>query len=149
MQDAIETPAFLEGAAFTSGVKALASALMAGVLIFGVQAVPVFIERKASWPALLFMMLALGCVGACFVAMLRSQTRIDAAFIHQTWISDKRVAIQDITQIKLIHVPGLTWLIAPRLIVKSRSPGSIVFHTADPRVLAAFARLSIGLPPLG
>lgn len=122
---------------------------MIGVAIFGVRAAPAFIERKTSWPALLFMLLALGCVIVCFVAMLRSRTRIDATHIHQTWISDKRVAIKDITQMKLIYVPGLTWLIAPRLVVKARLPGSIVFHTADPKVLAAFARLSMGLPPLG
>ncbi|MBW8830898.1 MAG: hypothetical protein JF606_16020 [Burkholderiales bacterium] len=148
MQDGNELPASFEGPAFTRGVKVLASVLMIGVAIFGVKAAPAFIERKTSWAAFLFMMLALGCVIVCFVAMLKSRTRINATHIHQTWISDKRVAIKDITQMKLIYVPGLTWLIAPRLIVKARSPGSIVFHTADPQVLAAFARLSMGMPPL-
>ena len=147
MQEAIEVPASAEGPAFTRGVKALATALMIGVVVYGAQAAPAFFARRASWPAFMFMMLALGFVIVCFVAMLRSRTRIDRTHIHQTWISDKRVALKDITQIKLIYVPGLTWLIAPRLIVKTRSPGSIVFHTADRRVLEAFARLSIGEPP--
>ena len=149
MPNAIETPAFFEGPAFTRGVKALACVLMVGVAVFGIQAAPAFIERRSSWPAFLFMMLALGFVVVCFVAMLRSHTRIDATSISQTWITHKRVALRDITQMKLIYVPGLTWLIAPRLIVKVRSPGSIVFHTADPKVLAAFAKLSMGEPPMG
>ena len=43
---------------------------------------------------------------------------------------------------------GLTWLIAPRLVVRTRSAGSVVFHAAERPVIAACARISLGLPPL-
>ena len=38
---------------------------------------------------------------------------------------------------------------APRLVVRTRSTGSVVFHAAERPVIAAFARISLGLPPLG
>jgi uncharacterized membrane protein len=146
VQAQVETQASLEGPAFTRGVKLLASVLMAGLVVYGAKAVPAFIEKRSTWGAMLFMLLAFVFIVVCFAAMLKSRTRIDATHIEQTWISNKRVAIADITQVKLIYVPGLAWLIAPRLIVKTRRPGSTVFHTADPQVLAAFATLAHGRP---
>lgn len=146
MQASVETPASFEGPAFTKGVKLLASVLMAGLVVYGIKALPAFFGKGISWDLTLLILLALTFIVVCFVAMLRSRTRIDATHIEQTWISNKRVAIADITQVKLIYVPGLAWLIAPRLIVKTRRPGSTVFHTADPQVLAAFAMLAHGRP---
>lgn len=144
-----ELPASFEGPAFTRGVKVLASVLMAALVVYGVQVAPAFIARRSTWPVMLLLLLAFCFIVVCFHEMLTSRTRIDATHIHQTWVSDKRVAVADITQVKLIYVPGLAWLIAPRMVVKTRRPGSTIFHTADPRVLAAFARLSLGQPPMG
>lgn len=121
---------------------------MAGLVVYGAQVLPLFIDKRSTWGAMLFILLALVFIAASFIAMVRSRTRIDATHIEQSWISRKRVAVADITQVKLIYIPGLVWLIAPRLIVKTRRPGSIVFHTADPMVLAAFARLSLGQAPM-
>ena len=139
----------LEGPAFTRGVKVLASLVMAGLLVYAAATLPALIEQRWSWPALLFLALVLLFVAVGYVSMLRSRTSVDAVCIRQSWMSDKRVALGDIRQIKLIYIPGLTWLIAPRLIVRTGMPGSLVFHTADPAVLAAFLRLSRGNPPLG
>ncbi|RQP24747.1 hypothetical protein DZC73_07600 [Albitalea terrae] len=129
-------------------MKLVASALMAGLVVYGAKALPAFIDKRSTWGVMLFILLAFAFIVVCFVAILRSRTRIDATHIEQSWITNKRVAIADITQVKLIYIPGLAWLIAPRLIVKTRRPGSTVFHTADPMVLAAFARLSLGQAPL-
>ena len=141
-------PVALEGPAFTFGVKVLATILVASVAALGWQAAPALLGGRASWPSLLFLGLVLAFVGAGYVSILRSRTRINATHIEQDWIVDKRVAIADITQVKFIYVPGLTWLVTPRLIVKARFPGSMVFHAADARVLKAFARLAIGESPL-
>lgn len=149
MNDVLPPRAPLEGPAFTTGVKVLGCALTTAVVASGALAAPQLVASRSSWAVLLFLALALACVVACFVAMLRSRTRIDDTHIVQTWMSDKRVAIADITQIKLIYIPGLSWLIAPRLIVKTRFPGSTVFHAADREVLAAFTRLALGERPAG
>jgi hypothetical protein len=139
----------IEGAAFTPLVKALASLLMAGLILYGIRAFDAFIADRQSWSLILFLALLAGLSGYCFWWMLISRTTVTATHLRQTWWSEKRVAITDITQTKLILVPGLTWLIAPRLVVRTRAAGSVVFHAAEPPLIAAFARLSLGLSPLG
>ena len=144
-----DTTRVLEGPAFTTGVKVLASLVMAGLVAYAAATLPALIEQRWSWTALLFIALALLFVVTSYVSMLRSRTSVSDIWIRQSWMSNKQVALGDIRQIKLIYVPGLSWLIAPRLIVRTGMPGSLVFHTADPEVLAAFLRLSRGQPPLG
>jgi hypothetical protein len=93
------------------------------------------------------MALALASVLLCYGWILRSRTSISAAGIRQTWVTDKQVALADITQVKLIYFRRLAWLIAPRLVIRTRMPGTTVFHAADPRVLDAFVRLARSAPP--
>ena len=138
----------VEGPAFTRLVKGLATALIAGLAYYAWLSKELMLSQRWSWTALLFMVGAAGFVAVIYFWMLRSRTRVTATGIEQTWVMPKRIAYTDITQIKLIHIPGLAWLISPRLVVRSRSPGSTVFHTADTAVLEAFKRLTLGQPPL-
>jgi hypothetical protein len=140
--------AALEGPAFPPLVKLLAGALMAALLIAGLRALEPLWAQRPGWPLLLVMAGLSGVVAVCFWWILVSRTTVTATHIRQTWWRDKEVAIAEITQTKLILVPGLTWLIAPRLVVRTRAPGSIVFHAAEPRLITAFARLSLGQPAL-
>jgi hypothetical protein len=83
-------------------------------------------------------------VAAGYWGILTSRTRIDGLSIRQTWIWPKQVALAELTQVKLIQVPGLSWLIAPRLVVRTGGLMLTTFHAADPSVLAAFRRLAYG-----
>ena len=139
----------VEGPAFTPLVKVLATALMLALAGYALQGLQTMLAQRWSLSALLFTALAAVFAVACYGWMLKSRTRVSATHIRQTWIPDKQVALADIRQIKLIYIPGLAWLIGPRLVVKTNMPGSMVFHTADAKVLAAFARLTLGQPPLG
>jgi hypothetical protein len=139
--------AVAEGPAFTVGLKVLATVLVGGVAVLGVGAAPALLTARMPAASLLFLGLVLAFVGVGYVSILRSRTRITRTHIEQTWIIDKRVAIADITRVKFILIPGLTWLVAPRLIVKAGFTGSVVFHAADPRVLTAFARMAVGEVP--
>jgi hypothetical protein len=138
----------LEGPAFTWLVKALASAIVASLVYYGWLSKDLMLNQQWSWTALIFMASAASFVAVIYFWMLCSRTRVTATGIEQSWVSPKKIAYTEITQIKLIHIPGLAWLISPRLVVKSRSPGSTVFHTADSSVLNAFKRLTLGQPPL-
>jgi hypothetical protein len=140
--------ATLDGPAFGIGVKLLASAVMCALAVYGLRSLDALRSVQWSWLGLTFMVVALGCMLLCYVWMLRSRTSISATHLRQTWFLDKQVALADITQIKLIYLPGLSWLVAPRLVVRARMPGSTVFHCADREVLRACARLALGLPPL-
>ncbi|MFT3955132.1 MAG: hypothetical protein QM722_12300 [Piscinibacter sp.] len=139
----------VEGAAFTPLVKGTAAVLMAGVLVYGLRSADTLLAQRPSLSLLLFLALLAALAAFCFWWMLISRTTVTATHVHQTWWSDKRVALADVTQTKLILIPGLTWLIAPRLVLRTRSTGSVVFHAAERPVIAAFARISLGLPPLG
>ena len=132
----------VEGPAFTGGVKRLAGVLVAAVLVAGARALHRLVAQRAAWPTLLFLGLATACVVAAYVAMLRSRTRVDTTHIRQTGLADREVALADIRQIKLVYLPGLAWLVAPRLVVKTGLPGSQVFHAGDAALLQAFIALS-------
>ena len=140
-------PEVIEGPAFTLAVKLLASVLVIALALYGIGALSSLRTAQWSWPALLLMAVALLSVLLCYLWMLRSRTSISPTHIRQTWITDKQIALADITQIKLIYFRRLAWLIAPRLVVRSRLPGSIVFHAADKRVLEAFVGLTTGVAP--
>ena len=143
----IEAPASFEGPAFTPTVKALATVMMGVLAVNAWQALPLMIARPGTTPTVLLMLALLAVLLLCYVWMLISRTRVTETHIRQTWIKDKEIALADITQIKLIHVPRLSWLIASRLIVRTRMPGSRVFYTADPQVLGVFRQLVNGRPP--
>lgn len=138
----------IEGAAFTPLVKAVATLLMVGIAVYGWRTFGQFAAR-ATWPLLLFLALLAAVAAYCFWWMLISRTSVTATQLRQTWWNEKQVTLAEITQTKLILVPGLTWLIGPRLVVRTRSAGSVVFHAAEPPLIAAFARISLGLNPLG
>jgi hypothetical protein len=140
----------LEGPAFTPGAKAIAGALVVAVCVLGAVAMPTLLAGTLDMASALAMAGAFVVVLAFYLAMLTSRTSIDATHIRQRWFGEKKIAIADIAQLKLIHVPGLTWLVAPRLVVRGKGPGAMVFHAASPAVLARFAELahgpSTGLP---
>ncbi len=59
----------------------------------------------------------------------------------------KEMPIRTITQVRLVHVPGLRWLIVPRLVAKAGGLRTLSFPTADPQVLYAFRALAYGQQP--
>lgn len=73
--------------------------------------------------------------------ILRSRTRLDDRALHQAWIWDKHVELEQLVYGKMIRVRGLEWLIAPRLYVRTLTGKFSVFYAADPALLADFERL--------
>lgn len=134
----------VEGASFSSVMKALATLLMLGLAFAAGQ---VLLQGAwAQWDpgARFFIAVAMVVLLAGYWGILSSRTSVDGRSIRQSWLWRKEVALADITQLKLIHVRGLSWLVAPRLVVRSGSLGLTTFHVADPQVLEAFRRLAYG-----
>ncbi len=73
--------------------------------------------------------------------VLKSRTTLDATGLHQTWIWDKHLPLDDLAYGKLIRVRGLDWLMAPRLYVRTLMGKFSVFYAADPAMLEEFERL--------
>ncbi|MES2975079.1 MAG: hypothetical protein V4757_15805 [Pseudomonadota bacterium] len=137
--------AAVEGPAFPLLVKLLASVMMAALLVWGLRVADEVLATSWSPGAAAVLLVAIGLVVLCYYWILRSRTTIDATHIRQTWMWNKEVALSDVAHIKFIAVPYMSWLIAPRMVIRARGRGVLVFHTADPEVLRAFARLTLGI----
>ena len=137
----IDSP--VEGPAFPLLVKIMATVLMLAMVYWGVGAEQQIIWREFSSGAAVLFGGALLITIVAYVWILKSRTSIDAQAIEQTWIWKRRILLADITQAKFIYVPYLSWLIAPRLIVRA-GPGVSVFYSASPQVQRIFARLMSG-----
>ena len=132
-----------EGPAFTWLIKLLASLLVAALIYWGVRASGSMVWQEFSLSACLLWGLAVAIIMVVYYWMLKSRTSIGQGAIVQTWLWQKQVQIKYIRQAKFIYIPYLSWLIAPRLIVRA-GPVMTVFYTADPLVQRAFAALMLG-----
>lgn len=148
MSDAgASAPWRVEGPAFSPFVKALATSLVAALAVWGLRAAPALRNTNWSMGTLAFMALVLAVIVLGYYWILVSRTAMDATHIRQTWMWPKVVALNEVTQAKFIYVPYLSWLVAPRLVVRVQGRGMFVFHAASPAVLRAFAHFSLGNMP--
>lgn len=132
----------VEGPAFPLLIKVLASVLMLALFFWGYRAAQEMLSEEVSFGALGVMAASLMVCCVAYYWILRSRTSVKHGLIEQTWIWNKRVLVKEVSQAKFIYLPYLSWLVAPRLVVRSGG-GVYVFHSASPEVLQAFARLSL------
>ena len=133
------------GPAYSRPAKAIATLLVGALVVAAARNAGLL--HSAAWPPTAKASLAVVAVAVavCYYWILVSRTSVDATHITQSWLWPKHVRLADITQAKFIYLPGLSWIVAPRLVVQARGHGSaMVFPAAGPDVLAEFARLSLG-----
>jgi hypothetical protein len=121
---------------------------MAIVLALGVQAWRTVHSHPAllqDRDAILLGLLSAAVVLASFWHLLMARTWMDATHITQAGLWTRRLALADVRRIHVVYVPGLAWLISPRVRLQTASRGSYVFHTSDPVVLARFCELALGV----
>lgn len=136
-----------QGPAFPLSVRLLATAMVAALLYWGLRSMDALAATEWRPASLVLIGAAVFMVLWCLSWIWRSRTGVDATGIEQSWIWRKHVRWADIAQARLIGVPGLEWLIAPRLVVRPRGGGLLIFHSADRRVLQTFASfISTGVP---
>lgn len=136
----------VSGPSFPVAVKALATLLVIAVVAFGSMMLisPAGEPTRPLAAADIGFLAALALViGSGYWGILTSRTTIDGERIEQTWLWHKKVDIADITQVKLVRVPGLDWLVVPRLVVRT-GYGLTTFQTGDPAVLSRFRLLAHG-----
>ncbi|MES2940672.1 MAG: hypothetical protein V4864_23540 [Pseudomonadota bacterium] len=135
-------PAEAEGAAFPLVVRLLASLLVGGILAYGWSAARELLGTSWTASAVTCVAGALAMVLWCLYWIWASRTRVDATGIRQSWLWDKQVRWDEVTQARIVAVAGLDWLVAPRLLVRARGRGGLlVFHAADRgMLLRAFDR---------
>lgn len=139
------------GSAFPPFVKLLATAMVVALLAQAVQVLRPLLQQDWTAAGAVFMVAALVLVGWTLAWIWRSRTGVDEEGIRQTWFWSKSVRWEDVVQARLVVVPGMEWLLAPRLIVRRRGGGVLVFHVGNAAVRARLAKVLLGDPmnPLG
>jgi hypothetical protein len=123
--------------------------VLATLFVFGIAAWMLVLWRNGQLtPAGLSTAAALGWPLAALAVLLytwwqiiTSHTTLTAEKLHQSWIWDKHMELRELAYGKLIRVPGLDWLIAPRLYVRTLMGKFAVFYAADAAMIAEFERL--------
>lgn len=131
------------GPSFPITTKVLASLMVAAVLVWGVMAAQTVAWRQVPAANALFLAVVLAVVVYGYWVVLTSHVTVDAHTITQTWLWHKQVRLAEVSQCQLLHVPGLAWLLVPRLVVRA-GMGVTTFHAGHPAVLARFRRLAYG-----
>jgi len=133
-----------EGPAFPVVVRCLVTALTAWVFLAGWRIVDQPTVRQAPFAAQALVVAGLAVLLVVTFWVWRSRTTVTAVDIRQTWIWSKRVAWADVSHAKMIYVPYLAWLVAPRLVVRSGAAGMVtVFHAADHELLTTFTHYAL------
>jgi hypothetical protein len=80
---------------------------------------------------------------ACTVGFICvGTTRLTSTAVEQSWLWAKRIEFQQLAYAKVIRVPGLDWLIAPRFYTRSLGGKIVVFYAADATMLSEMKRLA-------
>ena len=131
----------VEGPAFSTVFKAIAVVLVGGAVVWMAS---LWSEGKVAGGAnsiATWFIAALAMLVYMVWLILRSRTTLDATALTQTWAWEKKMELRELAYGKLVRVPGLDWLIAPRLYVRTLMGKFAVFYAADPVLIREFERL--------
>ena len=134
------TDTVLSGPAFSKSFKVLAWALC-GILLFWSLQLPIEFTSKSG----LWVSSALILIFYTAWQVQVSVTTLNAEVLSQTWIWNKAMALNDMAYIKIIHMPMLDWLIAPRVYARTMMGKFAVFYVSSPELLQALYELEAKL----
>lgn len=123
--------------AFSRPFKALAIALLLGLAAWAYQLHGAQLAQTDH----LWLWAAWGIMAYTVGHLLLGKTRLSAQTLEQTWIWHKKVELRDLAYVKLIRVPGLDSVIAPRLYARTLMGKFTVIYAASPEMIAEFQRL--------
>jgi hypothetical protein len=96
---------------------------------------------KAAGTGLYWYLAALALMAYTLWCILTSVTTLTATTLDQDFVWNKHVDLRDLAYVKLIRIPGLDWLIAPRLYCRTLLGKFSVFYASDPVMIGEFERL--------
>ena len=141
MTDSVES---ISGPSFPKAIQWVATLFMLVFICLAIKIIPTHPLVGCSWPIYVGFILPIAIFFFGYGYILRSQTSLTNEKIVQSWFFKKEVELKDITQLKLIQLHSLNWMIVPRLIVRTHR-GVFVFQTADQLVLENFRQLAYGI----
>jgi hypothetical protein len=126
---------------FSGPFKTMAVALLFGLAVWSYQLHGAQMFQKDH----LWLWAAWGIMAYTVGHLLLGKTTLTAQSLEQTWIWHKQVALRDLAYVKLIRVPGLDWLIAPRLYARTLMGKFTVIYACHPDMVEEFKRMSVEL----
>jgi hypothetical protein len=130
-----------EGAAFSAAFKCISVLILAAIAYWGWQALPVLgwlsLPKQVQW------MLG-GCVALVVYTLYHvmvSRTTVSPTEIQQNFVFNRRVHLGEVSFAKFIYIPYLTWLIAPRLFVRTASNKFAAFYGATHELHRVFGQI--------
>jgi hypothetical protein len=126
---------------FSGPFKTMAVALLFGLAVWSYQLHGAQMVQKDH----LWLWAAWGIMAYTVGHLLLGKTTLTAQSLEQTWIWHKQVALRDLAYVKLIRVPGLDWLIAPRLYARTLMGKFTVIYACHPDMVEEFKRMSVEL----
>lgn len=149
MISGVDTPAaepVIHSEAFSPSFKVLAVLITVGCAAWLVAMARSGLLGQGGNQTLGWFAAAVLLMGWTLWHILRSKTTLSTQLLHQSWIWDKQIARADIAYARLIRIPGLTWLVAPRLYVRTMEGKFAVFYAAERPMIAAFEKMETSVP---
>ncbi len=136
----VPSRAELSGAAFSPFFKALAWGISLALMAWMLRLQLAWGHSATTWAWAAWALVTLTAW-----TVQRSRLHIRADHIEQDWLWRKQTAIADLAYLKLIHVRGLEWLLAPRAYIRTLQGKPAVYYCADPAVRAELERMAAEL----
>jgi hypothetical protein len=131
----------VEGAAYSLLFKLLGTAIVGSCAVWLAQLLASGVLASTRTTGVVWFSAGLAMMAWTWWHILRSRTRVSVEGLYQAWIWDKQMPFDDLAYAKLIRIPGLDWLIAPRLYVRTLMGKFTVFYGATPALVAEFERI--------
>ena len=129
----------VSGPSFPLRVRTIASLLLVSLVVLALRLADALPPGGVDTPtaagaAVLAVSVLLG-----WLSILRSRTTLDEEAIAQRWLFGRRVALADITEVRLVAPASLPlrWFVVPRLMVRTGGLRVSAFHLGDERLIAA------------
>jgi hypothetical protein len=129
------------GAAFSGSFKCISILIAVAIIYWGWQALPILNGVSLSTQAKVVLGACMALVLYTLYYVMISQTTVTPTEISQNFIFNRRVHLGEVSFAKFIYIPYLTWLIAPRLFVRTASNKFAAFYGAHRDLHQVFGQI--------
>jgi hypothetical protein len=129
------------GASFSLAARAIALGIALACVYGAWSTYPQLVA--AQLPQHIWVLLA-GCLGLVAYTVFwifYAKTTLTPTYISQTYVFNRRMHLGELAAAKFVYVPYLTWLIAPRLFVRSASGKFTAIYGATPELQTLFGQI--------
>ncbi len=141
MAQRLGVTATVSGASFGWGARAIALGIAAACSYGAWQTYPQMLD--AQLPRHIWVLLA-GCLALVYYTVFWifwARTIITPTQISQSYIFNRKMHLGELAAAKFVYIPYLTWLIAPRIFIRSASGKFTAIYGATPELHTLFGQL--------